>query len=263
MTLPEPSEPTDAEAVVLRPAPTGSPAARRRATIGLLVAVLVAAVLTIAVATGGGALTGFDQGLTDFTRGWADSLGWPVDVAHVVGSVTAPFWSTVVGAVLVVLLAALRHRAAAAFLATSAILGVIVTEALKLAMGRQRPPGADQFESDRELEKSFPSGHSSAGIYLYLTTGLILLHLGRTRQSRWLVLLGRLLVLIGPTIGLSRLVLGVHWPSDVLAGWAVGSAAALTGALLLWDALDRGWARPGPRTTSQGDGEPADRPAAG
>lgn len=261
MTLPEPSEPADAGAGVLGPEPTASHAARRRATVGLVVALLVASVLTVTVASGGGALAGFDQGLTDFTRGWADSLGWPVDLAHVIGGMTAPFWSAVAGAVLVVLFAALRHRAAAAFLATSAILGLIVTEALKLAIGRQRPPGADQFESDGELAKSFPSGHSSAGIYLYLTTGLILLHLGRARQSHWLVLLGRLLVLVGPMIGLSRLVLGVHWPTDVLAGWAVGSAAALTAALLLWDALDRGWARPAPPTVRQRDGEAADRPA--
>ena len=42
---------------------------------------------------------------------------------------------------------------------------------------------------------------------------------------------GRILVIIGPFLGLTRVVLGVHWPSDVIAGWAFGSAVLLTSAL--------------------------------
>ena len=57
---------------------------------------------------------------------------------------------------------------------------------------------------------------------------------------------GRLLVAAGPLLGVSRLVLGVHWPSDIVAGWAFGSAALCVGALLLLRPLDRGWVRPPP-----------------
>ena len=120
-------------------------------------------------------------------------------------------------------------------------MGVAVTAVLKVAVGRTRPPGAEQFKSD--LETSFPSGHSSAGIYIFLAAGVVLLHVGRANDAGWAVALGRLLVVAGPLLGVTRLILGVHWPSDILAGWALGSAAVLAAALLLWPELDRGWVR--------------------
>jgi undecaprenyl-diphosphatase len=222
------------------PEPGGGPVpARRRAATGLVVAVIVAAVLTLAVAASEGAPLPLDERLTRFTRDWADPLGWPVDVAHAIGVATAPIWSGVVGVAAVLLLASLRHRAAALLLAGSLLLGVGLTELMKLAVGRQRPPGAGQYEPD--LDKSFPSGHASAGIYLYLATGLILLHLARGRGWPFLAWIGWALVVCGPLLGVTRLVLGVHWPTDILAGWAFGSLALLSCALLLWDRLHRGW----------------------
>ena len=230
-------------------APTGStpdPALLRPrwAWWGLTASLTALLLLTAAVVSGGAVLAGFDEAITSFTRAWADQLGWPVDLAHAIGTLTAPVRSTILCSVFVVLLAALVRRAAAAFLALSAISGVLLTEALKLGVGRQRPPGAEEFEPD--LDKSFPSGHASSGIYLYLVLGLVLLRIGRSRGSPALAALGWALVAFGPALGLTRLVLGVHWPSDVLAGWAVGSVAALAAALLLWAPLHRGWAgRPG------------------
>ncbi len=216
-----------------------SVAARRRAVWGLGWAIATALLLTVAVGLDGAILSGFDDSITSFTRSWADGLGWPVDVAHWIGLITAPRWSTVAAAVVVVALFLTRQRAAAALLAGSAILGVALTELAKRTVGRMRPPGAEQFEPD--LDRSFPSGHSSAGIYLYLATGMILLQLARHRGDRALAGVGWTLVVFGPLLGLTRLVLGVHWPSDVLAGWAFGSIGLLTSAVLLWWALDAGW----------------------
>lgn len=221
-----------------------SEVARRRAVAGLVVAVTVAALtvaalLTLAVSTGSHVLYGFDTSLTDFTRGWADPLGWPVEAAHFVGLVTAPRWSALATTALVIALLLAHHRAAAALLAISGIAGVTLSETVKMAVGRARPLGADQFEPD--LNKSFPSGHAMEGIYLYLAAGLVLIHLGRSLGRRWMEVVGVMMVIIGPLIGLSRLVLGVHWPTDVLAGWALGSVVLLTSALILWWPLDRGW----------------------
>lgn len=218
---------------------TRAAGAHRRAVVGLVTALAVAALLTIAVATGSDMLDGFDTALTDLTRGWADPAGWPVDVAHVVGLVTAPLWSALAATVVVLILLLTHHRAAAGLLAMSGIAGVTVSETVKMSMGRTRPPGAQEFEQD--LDKSFPSGHAMVGIYLYLATGLVLIHLGRSMGRRWMEVLGRALVIVGPLIGLSRLVLGVHWPSDIIAGWAFGSAVLLASALILWWPLDRGW----------------------
>jgi len=210
--------------------------------IGLVVALAVAGVLTVAVASGSAVLDGFDSALTDVTRAWADALGWPVDLAHVVGLVTAPFWSTLAAAALVIVLLLVHHRAAAGLLAMSGMTGVAVSEIIKAVMGRARPPGAETFESD--LDKSFPSGHAMVGIYLYMAAGLVLIHLGRAAGRRWLEVVGRILVVSGPLIGLSRLILGVHWPSDIIAGWALGSMVLLASALILWWPLDRGWTAP-------------------
>lgn len=239
------------------PAPAISPgstripalAARSRAVAGLITALSVAALLTTIMATGSTVVRGFDTALTDLTRDWADPLGWPVDAAHVLGLVTAPMWSALAATVVVVILIVARHRAAAAFLALSGLAGVAVSETVKMSMGRARPPGAEEFESD--LAKSFPSGHAMVGIYLYLATGLVLIHLGRAQGRHWMLVAGRALVVLGPFIGLSRIVLGVHWPSDILAGWAYGSAVLLASALILWWPLDRGWrAQPQPTTTT-------------
>jgi len=215
---------------------------------GLVVALTVAALLTLTMSTGSSVLEGIDTAITELTRGWADPLGWPVDAAHILGLVTAPVWSALAASVVVVILFFAGHRAAAGLLALSGIAGVAVSETVKLAMGRTRPPGAEAFEPD--LEKSFPSGHAMVGIYLYLATGLVLIHLGRAQGRGWMQVLGRTLVIIGPFIGLSRIVLGVHWPSDILAGWAYGSAVLLASALILWWPLDRGWTRPEPAQTT-------------
>lgn len=225
-----------------RPAAARAVVGRRLASWGLALAVVAAVLLTVAVRSGWAVVASFDEALTSFTRGWADPLGWPVDAAHAIGLATAPRWSLLTALVLVLLLFLARYRAAAGLLALSAVLGAALTELAKLAVGRQRPPGAGQFEPD--LDMSFPSGHSSAGIYLFLATGVILLQLGRARGSRLLTAAGWVLVVFGPSLGLTRLVLGVHWPSDILAGWAFGCVGLLTGAVLLWWAVDAGWRRP-------------------
>ena len=229
------------------PAGAPGPAPSSRGVVaGLATSVTLAALLTLAVLGPMDALIRADRALTDLTRGWADGLGWPVDLTATIGEVTRPAWSTIATALLTMLLLLARQRAAALFLASSALLGIAITEGTKLLVGRQRPPGAAAFAPD--LDRSFPSGHSSAGIYLYMTAGLILLRLGTGRGIGWMAALGRVLMVVGPTIGVSRLILGVHWPSDVVAGWAFGSTATLACALALWDPLHHGWAGSAPAT---------------
>lgn len=240
----------------LGPRPTDAPAvaALRLVRGGLAFAVVAAVLLTVSVSSGWPVVARFDEALTSFTRGWADQLGWPVDIAHAIGLATAPRWSILTALVLVLLLLLARYRAAAGLLAISAVLGAVLTEFSKLAVGRQRPPEAGAFEPD--LDQSFPSGHSAAGIYLYLATGLILLQIGRARGSRVLVAAGWALVVFGPCLGLTRLVLGVHWPSDILAGWAFGSVGLLASAVLLWWSVNSGWrppARPAPVGSAAGE----------
>lgn len=216
------------------------PAPGRPAVVGgLVAAIALAAALLTDVVVAGGRPTVVDEAVQRFTREWADSVGWVVTAAEFLGRVTGPLLSVCYAAVVFAVFAARRSWAIALFVGISAAGGALAVEIAKLAVGRLRPPGAVQYVTD--LEKSFPSGHAAAGIYLYLVLGLIAIRHGRAVGARRMEILGLLLLVLGPIIGLSRIVLGVHWASDVAAGWAFGSAAALTSALLVWEPLARSW----------------------
>lgn len=230
--------------------PSRSRAAPGRAVAvgGLVLAIAVAAALLIDVVLAGGRPTALDTHVQTFTRQWADSIGWVVTAADFVGRVTGPLLSVCYATAVFAVFAVRRSWAIALFVGVSAAGGALAVEVAKLAVGRARPPGAELYVTD--LEKSFPSGHAAAGIYLYLVLGLIAISHGRAVDGRRWQLTGLLLLVVGPMVGLSRIVLGVHWATDVAAGWAFGSAAALVSALLVWDPLARSW---GWRTKAQAD----------
>jgi undecaprenyl-diphosphatase len=72
--------------------------------------------------------------------------------------------------------------------------------------------------------QSFPSGHSMLAATTYLTIAAILVQLQPRRRLKAFVL--AVAVVATLSVGASRVYLGVHWPSDVLAGWAAGAAWA-------------------------------------
>ena len=105
-----------------------------------------------------------------------------------------------------------------------AILGaMLLTGFLKNSYDRPRP---DLISHGTVFTNaSFPSGHSTMAAVVWLTLGLLL---ARTQSSRGMrIYLVVLSVAITLLVGLSRVYLGVHWPTDVLAGWALGAAWAL------------------------------------
>jgi undecaprenyl-diphosphatase len=113
-----------------------------------------------------------------------------------------------------------RHRSAGFVMAT-ALGGYLLSVGLKHLVGRQRPVGGLIQVSGN----SFPSGHSMLSAIIYLTLALIV----STVIPRWRVrayIIGSALVLVG-LIGISRLYLGVHYLTDVAAGWLVGLAWAI------------------------------------
>jgi len=88
---------------------------------------------------------------------------------------------------------------------------------------RPRPTVVTPFDPPGGL--SFPSGHSMISAALYLTLGVLVARVLPTRRLRvFAVATGASLTAI---IGISRLYLGVHYPTDVLAGWTAGAAWAL------------------------------------
>ncbi len=130
------------------------------------------------------------------------------------------------GVVGYLLLDAKRRVALVVVVATVGALGA--STLLKQAFDRPRPDLV-QHET-RVYTASFPSGHSMLAASTYLTLGALLARVQRRRRIKAYILL--LAVLITLLVGLSRVYLGVHWPTDVLAGWAAGSGWALACWLL-------------------------------
>lgn len=101
-----------------------------------------------------------------------------------------------------------------------------MTMLLKRFFGRERPSIVPQLV--KETTMSFPSGHAMMSAVVYLTLGALLTGFVSRRRTR-AYLLG-LAILVTLLVGSSRVLLGVHYPTDVLAGWSAG----LTWALVCW-----------------------------
>ncbi len=117
------------------------------------------------------------------------------------------------------------------FVIASVASGLIAAVVLKTVFHRPRPdivPHAVYVDT-----ASFPSGHSMMSAVTYLTLGALIARSQQKRRMRAFFLL----TAVGLTllIGVSRVYLGVHWPTDVLAGWTAGAVWAL----LCWVAAQR------------------------
>ena len=114
-------------------------------------------------------------------------------------------------------------RRMALLLTASIAGGMVLSNVLKFSFTRPRPdivaPLVEVYTS------SFPSGHATLAAVTYLTLGALLAEVHpRRRLKLYFLGLGAALTIM---VGLSRIYLGVHYPSDVLAGWCVGAAWAL------------------------------------
>lgn len=104
--------------------------------------------------------------------------------------------------------------------------GVLLSLLLKSLFSRPRPPFAS--EEIYVLTSSFPSGHSMLSAVVYLTLGALLARTSNRHRHK-VYFIGVAVVITGLT-GFSRVYLGAHYPTDVLAGWGFG----LIWALLFW-----------------------------
>ena len=110
----------------------------------------------------------------------------------------------------------------AAYLTFAVATGTILSTALKALFDRPRP---DLIGVVRIFTASFPSGHATVSAVAYLTLGALLAEATKRRSLK--VFYISCAVFLTVVVGVSRIYLGVHYPTDVLAGWALGTAWAL------------------------------------
>jgi undecaprenyl-diphosphatase len=126
---------------------------------------------------------------------------------------------TIATGILVGFLCLNRRFRATGFLLSSLGSGLLLCQSLKGFFARRRPtvvPHLAHFDP-----ASFPSGHSMGAALVYLTSGSIISRqvTGSLAKTYFL----SMAVILALVVGISRVYLGVHYPSDVLAGWAAGS----------------------------------------
>jgi undecaprenyl-diphosphatase len=134
-----------------------------------------------------------------------------------------------------------RRPGGALFLLVAVVGGQLLNSWLKLLIDRPRPELVPHAAEVFTL--SFPSGHAMLAAVTYLTVGALCARVVHGRMLKAYVM--SVAVVLTVLIGISRLYLGVHWPSDVLAGWCAGSAWAVLCWLLARAVLSRRSAREG------------------
>ncbi|GAA2364243.1 phosphatase PAP2 family protein [Streptomyces cuspidosporus] len=136
-----------------------------------------------------------------------------------------------------------RETLLAMWVVATAALGTALQQGVKAAVGRERPHWRNPVDSAHYA--AFPSGHALTATVAF---GLLLWVMARRgARAVWLRVVGLLAVVSVAGVGFTRVYLGVHWPTDVLAGWLLG--AALVCAAMA--------AYPGPAAGEAGADQPA------
>lgn len=114
--------------------------------------------------------------------------------------------------------------------------GMLLSPVLKLGFDRPRPDLVPHEVS--VYSASFPSGHALHAAVVYLTLGALLARVQPHRRLKGYVLTVSVVLMV--LVGSTRVYLGVHWPTDVLAGWAAGAAWAILCWLITFWLQQRG-----------------------
>jgi undecaprenyl-diphosphatase len=184
-----------------------------------------------------GSTTALDQAIILLFRSGSDNLSGPIGppwVREMARDITSLGSIAVLGIVSFVVAAYLllaKSRAAALLVLVAVLGGLAINSLLKIQFARPRPdlfvPAAKVFTA------SFPSGHAAYSAITYMTLAALLAR--TTGCLRLRIYFVAVAVTLTFMIGVSRVYLGVHYPTDILAGWCVGSAWAL----LCWTIMTR------------------------
>lgn len=168
------------------------------------------------------ALRGSDDSAVPIGPAWLQAA--MVDITALGGVTVLTLLTTLTAGYLI----ASKKAATAVFLVLSIGSGAILGTVLKSGYARPRPDLVAHLVDVHSL--SFPSGHAMNSAITYLTLGALLARTEINRRIR--IFFMAVAILLTLTIGFSRVYLGVHWPSDVVAGWCVGASWAALCSLI-------------------------------
>lgn len=169
----------------------------------------------------------FDRDVTD--RVVSARTGWGEGFAHVVTITGNTLTLTALVVLLVVALAVRRAVPESIMVGAGMASGYLLMVALKQLVARDRPPVTDRLITIET--HSFPSGHAMMSMIFAGLVAIVAYRLSAwVRSHRWVLILPLVWTVL---VGASRIYLGVHWTTDVLAGWLFGAIWVALCALLI------------------------------
>jgi len=214
-----------------------------RIVLGVVIAGVIIFV-GLAGAIGSPLVQSFDESLIRALRtdDAAQSPRWPAWFQEVARDYTALGGYAVLSTLTFLVWAFLRlegRRQRARFAVVVTILGYLMSMLLKELINRPRPDIVPHLSHvDGIGKESFPSGHSTMSTVVYVTLALMLSELSARKRVKAFLIVAPLSIAVA--VGISRVMMGVHYPTDVIAGWACGLSWALGAWLML-----RRWRRAG------------------
>ena len=152
---------------------------------------------------------------------WGPS--WLQEMVRDISSMGSTAFLTIATGLVAVFFIMTRRFKRAAYLVSSVISGAVISNLLKMGFDRPRP---DLVPHGTIIHTaSFPSAHSMMSAIVFLSIGALL---AKSQSSRGLkISFMSAAVFLTLIVGISRIYLGVHWPSDVMAGWIAGTMWAM------------------------------------
>lgn len=219
--------------------PIGPRPLRRRLLIAAAGCGLGFVLLAVAVGRRWGWLVGFDRSWSSRAFAFTQAHAWWESFARAVtwlGSTAAVILVTALGCLACVLG---RRSLVAVWLAVTVEGSSLLNSLVKSEVQRIRPPSAGAVVEAHGF--AFPSGHTQAATVTYVAVVLVAGWQLLRPPRRLRVVSAGVVVGVAGAVGWSRVFLGVHWPSDVLGGWLLGSAwVTASTAVLLTLAARRG-----------------------
>jgi undecaprenyl-diphosphatase len=183
-----------------------------------------------------GDFSAWDELIVRWVRGGADNSRGATAIAGFARAITV--LGSVTGLAVVVAsglawLAVRRRWRAALFLGVATGGAALAIALLKQHFMRTRPEVVPHLVEEGSW--SFPSGHALGSAAIYVTLSVVIAARWRTRWGQMALIAAAFLLSF--LIGVSRIYLGVHYPTDVLAGWSAGTAWAIvcSSALIGWE----------------------------